>query len=334
MKDKETFFSPLLLHLLRATESKNKRKGKNKHTHHCNHNKGEKHLLTPMMFKKNRVVFNSFKAAAESFREYLKYSDTELPSLESIFPKTKLCGPECVTFHRELCQTMLEDGHQFIGIKVIPVSYEGIQCFRESSTASSICVPLFSCHTGHGTLDMAKYRVQFVEASICIRLGDSSTVLEPSALYRSSACSVALEIVGTRFPFYPPSIASLACDLGGLIGFYKGAKDYPVQEMTSTSPWSSSSSGSGGEEGGGVVNHHFVLTHNGEPVQVGCGKLCHGGSPFVALQEAIRYAGELKMPLERDHVILCSGACPRFPAQRGQYMANWGMFGSTSCALK
>lgn len=282
------------------------------------------------MFNNSRVIVNSFKAAAESFREYLKYSDTELPSLESIFPKTKLCGPECVSFHRELCQRMLEDGHQFIGIKVIPPSYEGIQCFRESTTATSICVPLFSCHTGRGTLEMSKYRIQFVEASICIRLGDSSSVMEQSALYRSSACSLALEVVGTRFPFYPPSIAALACDLGGLIGFYKGARDFPVQEMTSTS----SSSSWNNEEGGGVVNHHFVLTHNGEPVQVGCGKLCHGGSPYVALQEAIRYASELSLPLERDHVVLCSGACPRFPAQRGQYTANWGLFGSTSCTLK
>lgn len=91
--------------------------------------------------------------------------------------------------------------------------------------------------------------------------------------------------------------------------------------------------------GGGAEDtlqqHHFVLTWNGEPTQVGCGKLCHGGSPLEALQAAVRYAEEaLKIPLEKDHLVICSGACPRTPVQPGLYHLNWGLLGATSCTVK
>lgn len=263
---------------------------------------------------KNQSLLRSFKLAADTFREYLKYSDTELPSLESILPKSNGNVSECVEFHKDLCKTMIEDGHSFIGIKVIPSTYEGIRCFRESTV---VCIPLFSCHTGKGTFEMTKYRVQYVEASICIRLKSDSKSMEMNSLLRGSFCSPALEIVGTRFPFYPPSVDSFACDLGGLIGFFKGS-DVPVSKI--------------GEEG--LINHHFVLTHNGEPAQVGCGKLSHGGFPLASLKEASKYAEQMSMPLQRDHIVLCGGVCPRFPAQRGNYLLNWGVFGSTTCALK
>lgn len=267
-----------------------------------------------MIRNKNQKLLRSFKFAAETFREYLKYSGAELPSLESIFPKTNGNSSECVEFHRSLCKTMVEDGHSFIGIKVIPSTHEGICCFRESGV---VCVPLFSCHTGNGTIEIAKYRVQYVESSICIRLGSDSKSAEMNSVLRGSSCSLALEVTGTRFPFYPPSVDSFACDLAGLIGFFKGP-DVPVHKI--------------GDDG--LINHHCVLSHNGEPVQIGCGKMTHGGSPFSSLKEASKYADQVGIPLQRDNIVLCGGVCPRFMVQRGNYQLNWGLFGNTSCAIK
>lgn len=267
-----------------------------------------------MIRNKNQKLLRSFKVAADTFREYLRYSDTELPSLESILPKSNRITSECIEFHRDLCRTMIEDGHSFIGIKVIPSMHEGIRCFRESTV---VCVPLFSCHTGKGNFEITKYRVQYIEGSICIRLGNDSKSMEMNSLLRGSSCSLALEVVGTRFPFYPPSVDSFACDLGGLIGFFKGP-DIPVLKI--------------GDEG--LINHHCILTHNGEPVQIGCGKLSHGGFPLASLKEAIKYGEELRLPLQRDSIVLCGGVCPRFMAQRGNYTLNWGTFGHTTCVLK
>lgn len=285
------------------------------------------------MLKRKQVLFGPFKAAAESYREYLKFSDAELPSLESLLFGHKQSSPgkpsglnstECIEFHKELCHAMSEDGHHFIGVRVLPFTYEGIQCFRDNNNNNGsngcICMPLFSCLTGRGTCDITKHRIQHVEGALCMRIGEHShAVDDPYSLFRGSLCSVALEVVGTRFPFYAPSTAALACDLGGLISFFKAPVDHPIQKI--------------GEEN--LVNHHFVLTHNGEPVQIGCGKLCHGsGSPLGALKEAVKYAKLLGRPLERDHLVICGGACPRFPAQRGNYSINWGLFGNVSCSLK
>lgn len=267
------------------------------------------------MLCRNQFLRRSFKGAAEVFREYLKYSDAELPALESIFPKGKMCSEETLQFHVDLCQTMADNGHKFIGVKVIPSTYEGIQCLGESTL---ICVPLFSFHTGKESFDVSKNRVQFVEGSLCFRLlSDSSQWTDNNSLLKNMNCSVAIEAVGTRFPFFPPTVSSLSCDLGGLIGFFK-SPDVQLQKV--------------GDEN--IVNYHFVLHHNGEPVQLGCGKLCHDGNPLTCLREAKKYASQMGIELEKDHIVLCSGGCPRFSAQRGAYSLLWGMHGSATCTLK
>lgn len=256
----------------------------------------------------------SFKASSEKFREYLRYSDGELPSLESIFPTGKTISSDCIDFHRDLCKTMIDDGHKFIGIKILPPSYEGIQCFGEGAF---IFTPLFSCHMGKSTFDITKYRVQYIESSLCITCSSAVQNAETNVFPKGSLCSVAVEVIGTRFPFYPPSLSALSCDLGGLIGFVKGS-DNSIQNI--------------GEEN--LINHHYAFTRNGEPVQVGCGKLFCGGSFLSHVKDAMKYAEQLNMTLEGDHIIMCSGTSPRVPAQRGTYIANWGRFGSISCTLK
>lgn len=264
--------------------------------------RGSRRLLLPL------------KEATEVFLDYLQYADRELPTLSAVFPSGS--GPESdvVGFHRQLSETMQENGFDFVGIKVMPPSSEAVRALRGSRP---VCVPLFSNFFDKKRFAVKQRRLQYVEPAICIRLADA--LPEACSVEQATACSyafsAAIEVTGSRFPFFPPTLAALACDLGSCAGVALG-EEHLLTDKTNTAPDS----------------YDFVLTCDDEPIQVGGGKHCMG-TPFAAVAAAAAYAASLGSPLRKDHLVLCNGVSPRSPAQLGKYTIQWGVYGDTSCTL-
>ncbi|EPY25799.1 4-oxalocrotonate decarboxylase [Strigomonas culicis] len=153
---------------------------------------------------------------------------------------------------------------------------------------------------------------QYVETGICFRLSDTvGGATGESTLHVAPA----LEITGSRFPFFAPTTHDLACDLCGCIGVVEGK---PV--LLSPSEYDL------------LLGYHFVLTCDGEPTEIGSGKLFEG-NPLNCLQLAQNYAEQLGFTLNSSHFVLCSSLSPQSPVRPGVFEANWGKFGKVHCTI-
>lgn len=257
--------------------------------------------------------FSALKAAAESYVEYLRHSDRELPSLHDIFPKSRSID-DVAKFHSQLCTTMKENGYATVGIKVLPPSCEAVSIFRGTQP---ICVPVFSLFCDKTSSSISVDRLQYVEASICVEVEQLLSICETvnAAATRCIAFAPCIEATGSRFPFYSPSLSGLACDLGECSVIKKGNLE-PITENVKPN----------------LSGHRFVLTLNGEPIQVGCGRNCMEG-PFAAVAAASAYAKQIGAPLDKKSLVFCGGACPRTPVQAGIYSVEWGVYGRVSASI-
>lgn len=256
------------------------------------------------------MVFAAAQTSVAAFVDYLQRVDKELPSLHEIFPKSDAIE-DVVKFHSSLCAIMEQNAFPLVGVKVLPPSCEAVMTLRGSR---AVCVPIFSNMLQRGQTSVKNDRLQYVEASICVeveRLAEGCDSVE-SAATSSIAFAPGIEVSGSRFPFYAPTLTALACDLGGCVNIEKG-RDVPM----------------GSNEKSSIASHRFVLTHNAEPVQVGAGKQCLD-SPFSAVVAAAEYAKALKVSHEKNLYVFCGGVCSRVPVQAGTYAFEWGHFGRTS----
>ncbi|KPA83062.1 putative mitochondrial hypothetical protein [Leptomonas pyrrhocoris] len=258
-----------------------------------------------------------FLAAAQTplsaYVDYLQRVDKELPSLHEIFPKSNAIE-DVIKFHSSLCALMEENAFPLVGIKVLPPSSEAVRTLKGTRP---VCVPVFANMFQRGPMSVKNDRLQYVEAAICFemaRLLDECDTVD-SAASNVVSLSPSIEVNGSRFPFYAPTLASLACDLAGCVNIAKG-KGIQV----------------GSEEKVHVAHHRFVLTHNQEPVQVGGGKQCME-TPFAAVVAAAQYVKAMKAPRERNLYVFCGGVCNRTPAQSGTYAFEWGKWGRLTYSL-
>lgn len=259
--------------------------------------------------RRSVVALFTVKEATESYLDYLRYADKELPSLQELFPKASADAKEIVGFHQQLCDTMEKNGIPFKGIKVVSPSHDPARMLRAKSP---LCVPVFSCFFDDEIVPAKQYRLQYVEGGICFTL-DSE--LDSHAAPKPAEFSAAIELTGTRFPFYPPTLSGFICDLCSIV-------------RVTTGRWTRLSK----ENSTALANYSFVLTKDSEPVEVGGGRLFLD-DPIKAVPLAVEYAKELGISLNENHVVLCSGLTPRIPSHPGNYTLQWGVYGSARCTI-
>ncbi|CAG9578234.1 conserved hypothetical protein [Leishmania major strain Friedlin] len=246
------------------------------------------------------------RAHLADYIDYLRQVDKELPSLHDIFPKSNAVE-DVVKFHGSLCAAMEENAYPLIGFKVLPPEHEAITTLRGTQP---VCFPIFSNLFQRKSVSVKQDRLQYIETAICLEvkhLEDCSTVDEASL--NTGAFSPSLEVSGSRFPFYAPTLTAMACDLDGCVSITKGcdiSMDSIKRETLKTT--------------------RFVLTHNQEPIQTGSAKLCME-TPFTAVVTAAAYAKAIKAPTKKSLFVFCGGVSPRTPIQVGTYAFEWGRFG-------
>ncbi|RNF05247.1 4-oxalocrotonate decarboxylase [Trypanosoma rangeli] len=254
------------------------------------------------------------KTAIESYMDYLRNADRDLPALSEILPRHQANSKNLLEFHSILCEVMQENGFNFMGIKVIPPSSAALQCLRWTDV---VCVPVFSIAFQQLDLSVKQHRIQFIEPLFVLRLGrDATSQLTLSAA--ATVCDVfrpGIELTGSRFPFYPPHATGFAADLGGCISVRLGEETELVKASLDT-----------------LGNHSFVMTRKNEPLQVGSGKNCLGG-PSAAVASAVAYAVSIGRPLRTGNYVFCTGVGTRSPAIPGDYQVNYGVYGTVSCSL-
>lgn len=257
--------------------------------------------------------FSAAPSPIATYIEYLQRVDKELPALHDVFPKS--AAMEDVTkFHSSLCAEMEKNDYPLVGIKVFPPSCEAVMTLRGTR---SVCVPIFSNMIQRGATSIRNDRLQYVDATVCVevqRLVEECDTVESATKNSTSFCP-GIEVSGSRFPFFPPTLSAMACDLGGCVGIEKGVP-VPLDKGARAL----------------VATHRFVLTHNEEPVQVGAAKMCME-SPFAAVVAAAEYVKALKAPRGRKLYVFCGGVCSRTPVQAGTYAFEWGHFGRVSYSV-
>ncbi|CCW61722.1 unnamed protein product [Phytomonas sp. EM1] len=259
--------------------------------------------------RRSALILSIQKTNVEYYLDYLKRVDKDLPILQDVFPKLPARDEDVIEFHTKLCSVMKDNNYRFKGIKVTPLSNETV---RSLHGTKPICVPVFSNFFQDKTFSKNQCRLQYVEPAICFKIGDISN---PSALGKCVSYFPAIEVVGTRFPFYPPSISGFACDLCSSVGFSVGTENKLTSSSTKTLP-----------------GYHFVLLHDDDPIQVGCLNLS-SDDPLQLINLAHTYASKIGCPLQEGHFILCSGVSPRTPAKVGDYTIQWGAFGTATCTI-
>ncbi|KAG8341004.1 hypothetical protein ERJ75_001239000 [Trypanosoma vivax] len=266
------------------------------------------------MFLRSLVRLVVTKAAAESYMEYLQNADRELPALSEIFPRHQSDTKELIQFHSLLSEVMQEHGFKYVGIKVVPPSATALRCLRATD---AICVPIFSNVTQKTSISVKQDRIQFVEPLFVMKLGCDP----PTQMTASKSLSICdtfcpgVDLTGSRYPFYPPHTTGFAADLGGTIAIHFGDNMNLTDGMLES-----------------LADHSFVMTREGEPIQVGSVKNCLGG-PGAAVPLAVSYASSIGLPLRAGHHILCNGVGSRTPALPGEYKVNFGVYGSVSVCV-
>lgn len=252
-------------------------------------------------------------AQLAAYVDYLQQADKELPSLHEVFPKSNTVE-DVVKFHSSLCEVMEKNALPLVGIKVLPPSCEAVMTLRGTR---AVCVPVFSSMFQRPATSMRKDRLQFVEATICMEVAGLLDTCDNVDTAATSVLSFSpgIEVNGSRFPFYAPTVTAMACDLAGCVNIVKGT------DVTM-----------GVSERANITTHRFVLTHNQEPLQVGSGRQCME-SPFSAVVAAAEYAKAMKAPRNRSLFVFCGGVSPRTPVQPGTYAFEWGSWGRATYSV-
>ncbi|CCW67982.1 unnamed protein product [Phytomonas sp. Hart1] len=259
--------------------------------------------------RRSAFILSITKKKLEYYLDYLKRVDNDLPILQDVFPKLPASDEEVVEFHTKLCSTMRDNNYKFKGIKVTPLTNETV---RSLHGTKPICVPVFSNFFQDKAFSKKKCRLQYVEPAICFKISDESN---SPAFGKCVSCFPAIEVIGTRFPFYPPSVSGFACDLCSCVGISVGTENNLNSILTKTLP-----------------GYQFVLLHDDDPVQVGSLSLSTY-DPLHLINLAHAYASKIGCPLQEGHFILCSGVSPRTPAHVGDYTIQWGTLGSAACSI-
>lgn len=252
---------------------------------------------------------SSLKACTEVYLEYLSYANKEMPVLSNVFPKNSSGVDSVVEFHKQLCATAEENGHTCVGIKVISPNSDPVKFLKGDK---AICAPLFSSMVGKNKFMAKSCNAQYIETGICFRFESAGEGSNQKDILRVAP---AVEVTGSRFPFFAPTVHDLACDLCGTIGVVEG-------KHVSLSP----------SEHDILSGYHLILTHDNEPTEIGSGKLFEGG-PLAGLQVARNYAEQLGFTLNQNHFVLCGSLSPRSPVRPGLFEVNWGKFGKATCTI-
>ncbi|KAG5496533.1 hypothetical protein JIQ42_03361 [Leishmania sp. Namibia] len=252
-------------------------------------------------------LLSATRAPLADYIEYLRQVDKELPSLHEIFPKSNAVE-DVVKFHASLCTAMEENEYTLIGFKVLPPEHEAITTLRGTQP---VCFPIFSNLFQRKSVSVRQDRLQYIEAAICLEVKNliEGCSTADAASLNTVAFSPSLEVCGSRFPFYAPTLTAMACDLDGCVSITKGCS-IPLDSIKRDS----------------LINTRFVLTHNQEPIQTGSAKLCME-TPFNAVVAAAAYAKAIKVHTKKNLFVFCGGVSPRTPIQAGTYAFEWGRFG-------
>lgn len=247
------------------------------------------------------------KPSVVDYVDYLCQADKELPTLHDIFPISGTVE-DVTKFHEALCVEMERNAFPVIGFKVLPAGHESVTTMQG---CHPVCFPIFANLFQRKSVSVKQDRLQYIEAAVCLEvrnlIEECSTA--DAAEFNTTAFSPSLEVTGSRFPFYAPSLSAMACDLDGCLSIVKGS-DRALDSIKRPS----------------LVSTRFVVMHNDEPVQTGAVRLCME-NPFLAVTLASAYAKAIKAPPRKNYFVFCGGVCPRTPIQSGTYAFEWGPFG-------
>ncbi|CAD2218236.1 hypothetical protein AGDE_06508 [Angomonas deanei] len=240
----------------------------------------------------------------ETYLKYLFKKTDEMQSLHQILPGRSSSSADLLQFQKELCSVATGEGYKFAGVKLVPPSHEIVKGFQGSEILMS---PVFSRPSIDKKFSIKHLNINGVEPGICLFTNRSSGRWEYSSL------SPALELTGSRFPFFASSLNEYHSDLCGNVNVITGKRLF-VKPSESD------------------LTYHFVVSRDGEPVSVGFGKLFE--TNILKTTEAVRsFVNSLGVTFEDDHFVLFSGVGPKTNASPGHYTMNWGKFGTTSCTL-
>jgi len=237
----------------------------------------------------------------------------EIMPLTDVLPGSTEPPDAVGEFQVNLIKKMAELQSPLIGWKVTPPTYELVKFLRPTE---EICTPLFVGTRMFNGAAIEGVKAQHVSAGIVLELDASADDITPERVDTIvTAFYPAIEILGSRFPYYPPNVNNFVCDQASHARFVLGSP-VPLDRVHS-----------------GLSQHGFVLLCDDVPVQVGFGKYCLS-NPLNAAVSAVRYAKSLNIPVPARTLVLCSGVCGRVQAKNAKYDVNFGPYGSVSCTLK
>ena len=236
----------------------------------------------------------------------------ELLSLSDVLPSRHESLDDAREVHRLIIPKVTVRGHSVIGVKVVPPTTDSMKHLKVPSME---CAPLFSYGAveNGARVTIKVRRVQHVELALGLVLRNR---IQSSADFTRSSISHAvpcIELIGSRFPFYPPYGQSYVADFLSHVAVVRGSS------VTITNNFPLSTFGG-------------VLGWNGTPIQVGfVHQCCH--SVEQVLQHCAQYAAKIGCDLCEGSLILITGMGPKVIAKPGAYEGMFGPLGSVGCVL-
>jgi 2-keto-4-pentenoate hydratase len=217
-------------------------------------------------------------------------------------------------FHTELIGVMKSNNDAFHGFKVLSANSDVLKSLRATE---EVVVPMFakSRHESGHLLSIRGSRLQHVCCALAFELsqdvGAHSSLAEvENALDSFYPC---IELLGSRFPFYPTHLEGFCGDLASHVGIVVGGR-VDFRRVSAS-----------------IGNIGLVLLRDNVPVQIGYTNNCIGG-PLNATVAAAKYGHSLGVKLCKGNLIVCSGLSPRVPASKGKFdLAS--PYGGAFCTL-
>ncbi len=217
-------------------------------------------------------------------------------------------------FHTELIGAMGANNDSLHGFKVLSANSDVLKSLRATE---EVVVPMFarSRQESASMTSISAKRLQHVCCALAFELSHDvdahSTLLEvENALDCFYPC---IELLGSRFPFYPTHLEGFCSDLASHVNIVVGPR-VDFRRVSAS-----------------IANVGLVLLQDGVPVQVGYTNNCVGG-PLNATVSAAKYGHSLGIKLSKGSLIVCSGLSPRVPASKGKFEIV-SPYGGAFCTL-
>jgi 2-keto-4-pentenoate hydratase len=272
----------------------------------------------------SRCIARRSRATPEAITNYWNHlfptAGVDVPALASVLPSATDGTQDAYRFQRLVVDKLNHTGSDVVGWKlVLPTD----ATLRNLKQADALCSPLFSTwrHDTGAHFNIQQRRLQNIDMMLVVELSHVPDVPVGTAVKEGfpegiAAVYPALEICGSRYPFYAPHAAGFLADLTSHAGIIIGTR-VPSENLSTVD----------------LAALGGVLLRNDEPVGVGHGRDCLGHPAIAASVTAHLARQHVDADIKPGSLIAC-GNVARAPAQPGTFEANFGPIGSVSLTLE